>query len=86
MTAAEFRPLFERVCDDYGLSNDAMMVAWYSCWLVANDGSSYLDGYAVRCYTMLDRTRGPWLPRSLDQPPVLGGAIVVFFRRAYHPA
>ena len=60
MTAAEFRPLFERVCSEFGLSAEARAVAWDSCHAVAADGTPYIRKSAVSIYRQIDGTRGPW--------------------------
>ena len=64
MTAAEFRPVFARVCDEFGLSAEAREVAWESCFSTGADGYSYLRKRAVSIYRLLDATRGPFVPSA----------------------
>jgi hypothetical protein len=59
-TIRSFRPVFERVCADSGVTGDSKQAAWDACVSVSVDGTEYLDAYPVRLYQMLDRTRGPW--------------------------
>lgn len=61
MTLTEFRPIFDAVCDDYGMDAEARATAWESC-LGGSDGSTYLLRHAEDCYVAVARTKGPWLP------------------------
>jgi hypothetical protein len=54
-----FRPLFNRVCDDFNLSDEARAQAWRSCYTA----NWKLRPYVERLYRMLDGTKTPYLPR-----------------------
>ena len=63
MTAAEreFRPIFDSVCDDYGLSAESRRVAWESCHrVIEGGGHAYLYDYPCNLYRMLAGTKPPY--------------------------
>ena len=60
MTAAEFRPLFERVCSEFCLSAEARAVAWEGCFTRQGSSHGKLHPRAVSIYRQIDGTRGPW--------------------------
>ena len=56
-----FRPVFDSVCDDYGLSAASRAEAWDSCHIEDKNGHPYLDPYARDIYRMLAGTRPPYV-------------------------
>ncbi len=62
MNYAAFRPLFDRVCADFGLSEEAREQAWRSCIKVSrgSDPTEFLDHETVAIYRALDATKPPF--------------------------
>lgn len=57
---SEFRPVFDRVCEHFGVAGKSKEMAWKGCFYPDPDSMYTLKASIVDIYRTLDRTKGPW--------------------------